>query len=340
MTGPLHRRTLLAAGAAGTALAAPIIAHAAAPTTAPNPRPRIAMLLWRGWEEACDGFRDYLVGRGMDPDFTILDSGQTTAPIRAHVAEIKRLKPDLVFVWGGSTALAALGRYDAIDTEGTLRDIPAVLAIVADPLGSGLVPDLLRPGRPVTGTIYVAPVDVQLRAMQAYRPFQRVATLYNPLEQSSSNAVRQLATLAKTAKLELMQEAVPVIANMPQGDAIPAMVQRFKQAGAEWLYIPPDTFLNDKREALTSAALEQGLPAFSATERFVTYANGLSGLVCRYYNIGQFAGFKAEQILNGTPAGTIPIQTLTRFSLLIRMAVAKRLDFYPPLNLLRYAEAV
>lgn len=327
----IARRNLLAG--AGV-LAAPRILRARAA------RPRIAMLLWRGWEDACDGFRDYLVGRGLDSEFIILDAGQTTAPIRGYVAEIERIRPDLVFIWGGSTALAALGRFDATDTAGTLRDLPVVLAIVADPVGSGLVPDLARPGRPVTGTIYVAPVDVQLRAMQAYRPFQRLATLYNPLEQSSSDAVRQLGAVAKSAKLDLLQQAVPVVDGQPQGDAIPGMVQAFKQAGAEWLYIPPDTFLNDMRDVLTGAALEQRLPAFSATERFITYSNGLAGLVCRYYNIGQFAGFKAEQILNGVPAGTIPIQTLTRFSLLIRFAVAKRLDFYPPLNLLRYAEAV
>ncbi len=330
----IARRTLLAGAATLAApLAAPRLARAA-------PRPRIVMLLWRGWEEACDGFRDYLLGHGIDPEFIILDAGQTTAPIRGYVAEIDRIRPDLVFIWGGSTALAALGRFDAKDTAGTLRDIPVVLAIVADPLGSGLVPNLAKPGRPVTGTIYVAPVEVQLRAMQAYRPFQRVATLYNPLEQSSSDAVRQLETLARASKIELLQQPVPVAGGQPQGDTIPAMIQAFKQAGAEWLYIPPDTFLNDKRDILTGAALEQRLPAFSATERFVTYSNGLAGLVCRYYNIGQFAGFKAEQILNGTPAGTIPIQTLTRFSLLIRFSVAQRLDFYPPLNLLRYAEAV
>jgi len=45
-------------------------------------------------------------------------------------------------------------------------------------------------------------------------------------------------------------------------------------------------------------------------------------------------------VLAGTPAGSIPIQTLTRFSLLVRMSTAQRLDFYPPLSLLRYAEAV
>jgi putative ABC transport system substrate-binding protein len=202
------------------------------------------------------------------------------------------------------------------------------------------VGNLDRPGRAVTGTIYVAPIDVQMRAVQAYRPFSRMATLYNPLEQSSSTAVEQLVALAKRDRFALQHEAVPLQDGQPMAEAIPEMVRRFKAEGAEWLYIPPDTFLNDQRNELTGTALEQRLPAFSATERFVTYSSGLAGLVCRYYNIGQFAGFKAEQILSGVPAGEIPIQTLTRFSLLIRMATAQRLDFYPPLSLLRYAEAV
>lgn len=326
----MRRRGVLLGGAA---LACPRVGRAAG-------RPRIVMMLWRGWEEACDGFRDYLAGRGIDAEYIVRDAGQTTAAIPGYVAEIKAMAPDLVFVWGGSTALAMLGRFDAPDRSRFLTDIPAVLAIVADPLGSGIVASLERPERPVTGTIYVAPVDVQLRAVQAYRPFRRLATLFNPLEQSSTAAVGRLAELAAREGLELVRRAVPVEAGRPQADAIPEMVRAFKAGGAEWLYIPPDTFLNDHRNALTGAALERGLPAFSATERFVTYSSGLAGLVCRYYNIGQFAGFKAEQILNGTPAGRIPIQTLTRFSLLIRMATAQRLDFYPPLNLLRYAEAV
>ena len=298
------------------------------------------MLLWRGWEEACDGFRDYLAGRGIDAEFVTRDAGQSTAPIPGYVAEINATRPDLVFVWGGSTALAALGRFDAPDPARYIRDVPVVLAIVADPLGSGLVANLERPGRPVTGTIYVAPIDVQLRAMQAYRPFRRVGALFNSLEQSSSAAVLRLAELAARDRFELLARPVPVVGGQPQAGAIPGLVRELKAAGAEWLYIPPDTFLNDQRNALTGTALEQGLPAFSATERFVTYSSGLAGLVCRYYNIGQFAGFKAEQILRGAPAGGIPIQTLTRFSLLIRMATAQRLDFYPPMSLLRYAEAV
>ena len=70
------------------------------------------------------------------------------------------------------------------------------------------------------------------------------------------------------------------------------------------------------------------------------YANALVGLVCRYYNIGAFTAFKAEQILaQGRPASSIPVETLNRFSLIVRFQTAQSLRFYPPMSMVRYAEA-
>ena len=64
----------------------------------------------------------------------------------------------------------------------------------------------------------------------------------------------------------------------------------------------------------------------------------LTGLVSSYYTIGQFAGFKAEQILGrGVRARDIPIETLTRYSFIVRMEVAKALGFLPPVSLFNHA---
>ena len=60
----------------------------------------------------------------------------------------------------------------------------------------------------------------------------------------------------------------------------------------------------------------------------------------RYYAVGQFTGYKAEQILNGADPATIPVEPLARFSLIVNLHTATRLKFYPPLSLLRYAETV
>ena len=70
-------------------------------------------------------------------------------------------------------------------------------------------------------------------------------------------------------------------------------------------------------------------------------SGALLGLVSRYYNVGQFAAYKAERILSGhAPAQGIPVETLTRFSLQIDLRVARRLDVLPPLEMFNYAELI
>jgi hypothetical protein len=70
-------------------------------------------------------------------------------------------------------------------------------------------------------------------------------------------------------------------------------------------------------------------------------AGALSGLVSRYYNVGQFTAHKAEQILVGRVApSSIPVETLKRFSYQIRMAAAHKLKLPPPLPMFNYAELI
>jgi putative ABC transport system substrate-binding protein len=67
----------------------------------------------------------------------------------------------------------------------------------------------------------------------------------------------------------------------------------------------------------------------------------LTGLVSRYYSIGQFTAYKAEQILvNKVRPDKIPVETLTRFALQVRMDVADQLKLPPPLPMFNYAELI
>lgn len=306
---------------------------------AAQPRPfRIMMLLFRGWEEACDGFRDHFAARRIPVELMVRDIGQDLRRVPALVAEVRAIRPDLVYVWGTSLAVAALGPWDAVDPARHIAGVPVVFNIVTDPVGNRIVQSREAPGRAVTGTEYIAPVEVQMRAMARYRAFTRVATPFNPQERNSLSVVAQMRGLLGDGVLEL---PVALAAGRPDPTSIPGLVAEARRAGAEWLYVPPDTFLNDHRAALTAAALEAGLPCFSASERFVQFAEGLAGLVSRYYSVGAFTGFKAEQILRGGRAAeSIPVETLTRFSFLIRMETARRLPLFPPVGLLRVAETV
>lgn len=304
-------------------------------------RRRILMMLFRGWEEACDGFRDYFSARRLDVELVVRNAEEDLSRMPAMVREAQAMRPDLVYLWGTTLTMAALGPWDGHDPERHIAGIPVVFNIVTDPVRNRVVRSRAAPGRPVTGTEYIAPVAVQLRAMESYRPFLRAAALFNPRERNSVVTLDEMDELlgARGARLERLP--VPMLDGRPQADAIPRLVSAAREGGAEWLYIPPDTFLNEHRAPLTAAALREGLPSFAASERFVAYAEGLAGLVSRYYSVGAFTGFKAEQILfGGVAPGDIPVEALSRFSYLVRMDTARRLRAFPPVELLRIAEAV
>lgn len=128
------------------------------------------MLLTRGWEEACDGFRDHFAARRIPVELIVRDIATDMRRVAGLVQEVRQVRPDLVYVWGTGLAVAALGPWDAVDPAKHITGVPVVFNIVTDPVGNRLIRSNTDPGRPVTGTEYIASVEVQMRAMARYRP--------------------------------------------------------------------------------------------------------------------------------------------------------------------------
>lgn len=333
---PSRRRVLTA----GAGLAASALSF---PTRADEKRYRILMILYRGWEDACSGFRDYFETQKMDVELIVRDIDRDLKKIPGLVAEAREMRPDLIYLWGTNTAIEALGPWDKPDPARHITDIPTIFNIVTEPAGNGIIKSEDEPGRPVTGTLYIVPIEVQIRTMLKYLPAKRIGTTYNPAERNSVLIVEKLKRFAPNVRCTV--DAIPLPAGKkptePDVNAIPDIVRKLKANGADWLYIPPDTFLLLNRDLLTGTALAERLPAFCPTEPFIRGSKALFGLVCRYYSIGQLTASKAELILRkGIEPGRIPVRTLDRFSLLVNMASAKELELYPPMNILRIAEAV
>ena len=124
-------------------------------------------------------------------------------------------------------------------------------------------------------------------------------------------------------------------------DSLNNDIRELKKENVDWLYLPPDSFLGTQAKGIIiPTATEIGLPTFASTEQLME-AGALAGLVSRYYNIGQFTAYKAEQILLGKKtAKQIPIETLTRFSFQVQMDEAAKLKLYPPLSMFNYAEFI
>jgi putative ABC transport system substrate-binding protein len=332
----LRRRFLQATAGmiAGTALAGPAAAQS---------RPyRIYRITYRGRTEVEDGFDDYLASNGVAVEFIERDADRGTARLPEFIAEIRALKPDLVYTWGTPVTLGIAGRQDAPDTSAFITDIPVVFALVASPVAAGLVRDNERPGRLLTGAVHVVPTETQLRAMHAYRPITRLGVLYTGSEQNSVSIVEQLRQLRQTMGFSLVERQFRRGDDgRPSPDGIEDLIAEIGGEGANWVYLLPDTFLGTQYARVVPAALAHQLPTFGAAELAIRQGGALVGLISRYYSVGQLAASKAVRILrDGEPAGDIPIETLKRFSLIINLPVAKKLDLYPPIEMLNYAEVL
>jgi putative ABC transport system substrate-binding protein len=332
----MRRRTFLGATAAG-------IAGMVAPAFAAQDKPfRIYRVTYRGRTEVEDGFDDYLASNGIAVEFIERDADRGAARLSGFVEEIRDLKPDLVYTWGTPVTLGIAGRYDAEDKQNFITDIPIVFALVAAPLNAKLVADRAVPGRNLTGAVHVVPTDTQLRAMHSYRPIERLGVLYSSTEQNSLSIVEELQALREPMGFSLVERQFRLDADgRPSPDGIEELVGEIAGDGANWLYLLPDTFLGTQYDRVTPAAMAARLPTFGAAELAIRQGGALVALISRYYSVGQLAASKAAKILRKeVPVEQIPIETLKRFSLIINMPVAKKLDLYPPIEMLNYAEVL
>jgi putative ABC transport system substrate-binding protein len=304
---------------------------------------RIMMILWRGETPVERGFREQLAARGVAVDFLVRDLTQDIRRLPAVLAEAGRLRPDLVYTWGTGITLGTVGRWDAPDRSPYIDDLPVVFAMVATPGPTGIAPPPDQPPRAnVTGVSHIAPLPAQIKAIRAYLPLTRLGIVYNPAEPNSVANVAGLRALAPEMGFALLEAPVPPDATgAPDPTSLPALVGDLAKAGAQILYIGPDTFIGNQRDELTAAGLARGIPSFTATELEIRESNAMLGLVSPYEAVGRLAAEKARKILvEGLPPSASPIETLEHFSYIIRLPVALRLKLYPPLPLLDYAEVI
>lgn len=332
----ISRRNLIAGMGGLAALGA------ARPLRAQDKPFRIYMALFRGFEDAAQGFQDYLIERGVAASFIIRNAEQDVTRIPAMVEEIKALKPDLVLSWGTGMTLGLVGTYDAVDPKRHVTDIPVVFMIVSQAVSVKILPNFESSGRNVTGVNYLIPEETQLNFARRYLPFKKLAVVYNPAEQNAGITVAELWRLSQKMGFDLIDAPLPLDSTgRPIAAAIPEALANAQLRKADLIYQGPDSFLNELRKEFTEAAVARGLPVFAAGEGPLRSGSALMGVVNRYHTVGQLAALRAEQILVGKQRPEdIPIVLPERFSVLINVRVAKELKLYPPMTLLKFAEIV
>src|SRR5262249_18808658 len=252
------------------------------------------------------------VGRNVDIDerWTAGDPEQN----RVFAVELVASKPDAIFAFS-SVAVAALRRES--------RTLPVVFTAISDPVGSGFVESLARPGGNATGFTNFVPTMAAkwLEVLREIAPqVRRAVLLFNP--QTAPYVAEYYQRPFEAAAPPFGMQAISVLVR--QTVEVEAAIRDLAREPGGGLVVPPDNFSYVHRELIFTLAARHRVPAvypfrFTARE---------GGLVSYGVDLGETFPRAAEyvdRILKGTRPADLPVQAPTKFELAINLKAAKAL---------------
>ena len=290
-------------------------------TTANDPEipDRIAAFLQRmqqlGWTD----------GRNIRID--IREGGGNPDTIRKYAAELAALAPDVILSTGGATMSAMLQ---------ATRTVPIVFVIVPDPVGSGFVDSLSRPGGNATGFMQFeySLTGKWLELLKQIAPnVTRVAVLRDP------------AIVAGIGQFAVIQSVAPSIGvdvnaiNLRDAGEIERGVTAFARSANGGLILTSSALSARHRELIIALAARYKLPAVYSRRYFVT-SGGLISYGVDFLDQYRLAAGYVDRILKGEKAADLPVQTPTKYELVINLKTAKALGLTVSPTLLARADEV
>ena len=336
----MRRRLLLVLSVSAVLLMTAVLPAKTAGTSGDD-RLHIVMVTFRGCEEACRGFQDFVASSGVNADVEVHDIARDRSLLPGLVEMVNATQPDLLVTWGTTVTVGMLGTLD--DDRSAVSGVPAVFMIVADPVGAQVVESTERSGRPlITGTLNRVPEETQMRVLSDFRPFSRIGLVYNDTELNALLKADEIKRVAAEQGFAVVERIIENDADgNPLVEDIPDAVADIAARDVDFLYVGSSSFILENADTFTLAALTHVVPVATAYEAMVRNSHALISVATPYYNVGQLAGFQAVQILvDGIEPGDLPIAGLDRFTVLVNIETAHALRLYPPMLMLRYAEMV
>jgi putative ABC transport system substrate-binding protein len=243
------------------------------------------------------------------------------------IAELIAANVDVI-VTAGTPAAAAIKKATST--------VPVVLAAVGDPVGSGIVPNLARPGGNITGLGGLAP-DLEGKRLELLREvvpdLSHVAFFLNPANDFHTASLRQALVAAQALNIRLQPCEVSRSEDL---DTAFASVVKEKPGG---LLILADRIFLHNRQRMMDFATEHRLPSVNAYRELVE-AGGLTSYGPSYEDMHRRAADYVDRILKGARPGDLPIEQPTKFTLVVNLKAAKALGLNVSPALLARADEV
>ena len=322
-----RRNLIIALGASALAAPRPSLAQQ------PVKIARIGLLVFSGDrnEPRLVAFRDELAklgwieGKNIHVEYRSAEGRSERLP--ALLSELVALKVDVLVTASTPTAIAA---------KSAIRDIPIIFSMVSDPVASGLVTSLARPGENLTGWSNMLP-QTSAKLLELLKEVvpkaSSIAVMLDP-----SNPGKELefkALQAAGQRWELKLQSMPVRGLADIKAAFSAMAQQ----RPDGLIVLQDTVTSPNRVVIVEAAAGIRLPAVYQVSEFAD-AGGLLSFGLNQARQFRRSAYYVDRILKGAKPGDLPVEQPNTFELVINMKTAKALGIAIPQPLLLRADEV
>ena len=243
-------------------------------------------------------------------------------------AELVRLKVDVIVAVAAASARAA---------KQATTTIPIIMVSAGDPVGTGLVGSLSRPGRNITGTAFDATPEITAKQLQLLMEVvprgARVGVLWNPTSAFFASYWKELQVAARALGVRL--QSLEVQAPNELESAFGAMTRE----RADALIVLSDSFATFHRGRIADLAAKSRLPAMYGHRQYAE-AGGLMSYGPELPHLFRRAATYVDKILKGAKPGDLPVEQPTKFELLVNLKTAKALGLTIPQSVLIRADHV
>jgi putative tryptophan/tyrosine transport system substrate-binding protein len=268
---------------------------------------------------------DYVEGKNIVIEWRSAEGNFERA--RALAAELVRLKVDTIVTSGPQSTLVA--------KEATVT-IPIVMGFDNDPVGSGFVASLARPGGNITGLSTFAPElsGKQLELLKEIVPkLSRVTVLGNSIEPGNAQALKEVELAGAAFKIQLQYLDV-----LNHEDIESSFQSASKQrTGAVLVLVGP--VMTARRKEVVNLAAKYRLPTMYFRSDFVE-AGGLMTYSVNYNDLARLAATYVDKILKGAKPADLPVEQPKKFEFIVNLKAAKQIGLTIPPNVLARADRV
>ncbi len=234
------------------------------------------------------------------------------------------------------SAIAAMGDTSTRATKGATNAIPVVFSIVSDPVDSGLVASLNRPGGNLTGVTRLA-TDLEPKRLELLRQIlpnaRLIAQLVNPRGSIEKKVIEDVEAAASAVGQQIR------IVRAATDEEVAAAFATLIELRANGLVISANTFFNSRSEQLGALALQHSIPAIYQTREFAV-AGGLMSYGASLTDAFRLVGIYVGRILKGEKTADLPVQQASKIELVFNLKTAKALGLTVPPTLLARADEV